>query len=176
MRISATEQLMTVYGRISSVRWLEDPPWHARKMRGQKYFCYALTVPTNQVQELARRLEGGEYEETGVWTEVEPIFLHDPPHPAYKGFAEYLLTHPSAARQLEMGQLCFGPGQVDNDDCQGFCLVQLDKLIRALHRLKAWNEEQEVRRIRAEVEVRGGEAYACFRSRLQALQALAYQK
>ena len=75
-----------------------------------------------------------------------------------------------------MGRLCFGPGQVDNDDCQEFCLIQLDKLIRDLHRLRAWNEEQEVQQIRAEVEMLGGEAYERFRSRLQALQALAYQR
>ncbi len=176
MKISSTEQLMTVHGRISSVRWLEDPPWNARKKRGSKYAYYELIVPTNQVQELARLLEGEEYEQTGVWTEVEEIFVHEPPHPAYQGFADYLRAHPSAARELTLGRLLFGPKQVDNDDCQEFCLLQLEKLLRALHRLGAENEEQEVRLIRAEVESQGGEAYGRFRPRLQELQAFVSQR
>ena len=176
MRISPTEQRMSVHGRISEVRWLEDPPWNARKQRGSHYFSYALTVPISQIHALVRRLEGDEYEPTGVWTRVEPIFLHEPPHPAYQGFADYLRTHPSAARQLDMGRFCFGPGEVDNDDCQEFCLIQLEKLARDLHRLRAWNEEREVRQIQAEVEAQGGQAYACYQSRLQALQSFAYQR
>lgn len=173
MKISTTEQFMTVHGRISSVHWLEDSPWNARKMRGQKYFYYALTVPTNQVQELARRLEGEEYEETGVWIKTEPIFLHEPPHPAYVGFTDYLSKHPKAARHLAMGQLCFGPQQVDDDDCQEFCLVQLDRIIRDLRALGEFTSAQEAQRIRVEIVERRGEAYAQHKPRLQELAAVA---
>lgn len=159
MRLSQTLVLVIVQGRISNVRWLEQAPWNARKVRGEKYFHYELVCSIQQANELEEDLD----EIEGVWSRTEPVREHEPPHPAYAGIAEVLRTNARVRAQLLC--LCFGPQLIDNDDCQEFCLLQQEKLERQLRRARRYHEADEVMGIRVEIERRGGEAYGQYKER-----------
>jgi hypothetical protein len=82
---SITGYRVTARGRIANVRWVEQAPYGAQKVRAGNFWAYEITLPDQAAAEqLALKLEGQELaaayrddslgHETGVWCEVRPIY------------------------------------------------------------------------------------------------------
>ncbi len=155
---------LRVQGRISSVRWLEDAPFKAKKVRGSKYFHYELSgLSAGLVEQIQRDLE----ETEGVWTSPDiEDYEWEAPHPTFAGFAG-ILKQPRYNCQLQAGGLTFA--EPDNDECLEFALLQIEKLRFQLEDAGYGPQAEEVQSIANEVEKRGGDAYAQYKPRLQAL-------
>lgn len=154
---------LIVKGRISTVRWLEQPPYNARKVRGERGYCNYVVAFADQdaADQLALKLEGSELAaafrddalqvQTGVWTEVRLLFdmaairadeaaQHaaeeaQPIHPGWQGFAD---------RLRQRGE------RVTNDICHDFAVEQIRKLEATMYRRRA--DVRAIRQILHDVE------------------------
>ncbi len=153
---------LTVKGRISTVRWLENAPYNAKKMRNGQYWCYVIEMADEDAAyQLALKLEGDElaaayrddslHVDTGVWVEQSPIWDEEaikaeqaaqrraeeaePIAPGFQGFAEYLRSQ---------GQ------RVTNTRCHEFAIEQLRTLERKMYRRRA--DVKSIRQILHDVE------------------------
>ena len=74
-----------INGKISTVRWLEDAPYHATKVRSGKYYSYIVRIADeNAAYQLLSKVDGSELAQqykddmlevkTGVWGSVSPVF------------------------------------------------------------------------------------------------------
>ncbi len=156
---------MIVKGRIISVSWLEKAPYNAKKVRGEKYFQYELDVSEGMAEQIERDLEDIEK----VWANTDRLFAREEPHPAYAGIAAAFKKNPSLQRQLLVGACYFGHALIDNDECQEFAEVQIQKTLTRLEGLRKSALVKEVEHILSEVQKRGGDAYAEYKPRLQEL-------
>lgn len=127
---------LTVKGKISNVRWLEQAPWNARKVKSGQYFNYVLTIPASmshaEYQDLHDRIDGGEHgPATGCWI-VETANYNraaveaeeraeraridaEPLHPAWAGIAAHLTSKGRKAT---------------NETCADFAAAQVEVLQR----------------------------------------------
>lgn len=157
-----------VKGRISSVSWLERPPFNAKKVKGSQYFQYEMEIGANELRQLSDDLEDIEK----VWFDESPILEREIPHPAYAGFVQAFKTNPSLQRKLDAGYCYFGPDLLDADEAQEFVEKQIEKILSHAIRIDNRQVEQEVDHILEEVRRRGGDAYAEYKARLQELAKL----
>lgn len=164
MKDSGMRQV-TVHGCISSVTWLEKPPFNAEKVRGVKYYQYEMELDEGLVEQLANELEDVE----SVWHKDFPIYERELPHPAYAGIVAAFKANPKLERQLQLGSCHFGPELIDEDECQEFAELQIEKLIGQLEAAKRKDLIEEAEHILSEVQNRGGDAYAEYKPRLQEL-------
>lgn len=173
---------LIVKGRISSVRWLEQPPYNAVRHRSGKYWNYHVPMldPTTAIQ-LQRKLEGDQlaaayrddslHVDTGVWVELVSIYdeaalereaaaaqaARDavPIYPGWLGFAELLRGRGVPA---------------SNDACRAFAEQQIEMLWR---QLRDWRDQREVHDLLSRISLSDDEQaaaiYAKHKPRLQEL-------
>ncbi len=152
---------VTVHGSLSSVPWLEKPPYNGKKERDGKFWQYKLDpLSDGALETLERDLEDVEK----VWIKSSPLLEWEAPHPAFAGMAKALETNPKARRFRFSGSLFFG--KADQDECLEFALSQIELTQEQLESNGCKAAAQEVAAIYRDVESRGGDAYAEHKARL----------
>jgi len=177
---------VTARGRIGNVRWVEQEPYGAQKVRQGRFWAYEITLPDQAAAEkLALKLEGQELaaayrddslgDETGVWADIAPIYDDQAIaaaaaaeqerqlaliQPAWQGFAELLRSRGQAAT---------------NATCRAFLDTQIEIIARS-PALSA-GEQRQVVALRQELAaLEDAAAAARYRERKAWLQALAARR